>query len=185
MHDYLIIPPTGTPHPNTVSDVWLSNTKNWDTKDNTIIWFTCLSQIVQVPVTLTNEPDRLSWTPAPSGVCTSKYAFRVLATAAQQPPPSQGSRSFTQDTLNILKVVWKDKLLQPRTKTFAWRLLRNALPTGARAHRFSQHIEESCSRCSVSEHDHHLFFACSFLRAVWFSSPPLRADTLPVDGHGT
>jgi hypothetical protein len=43
-------------------------------------------------------------------------------------------------------------------RTFAWRLLRRALPTGMRAGRFSTHIDKQCSRCGLEENEVHLFF---------------------------
>ncbi|XP_044342833.1 uncharacterized protein [Triticum aestivum] len=73
----------------------------------------------------------------------------------------------------------------PNIKTFAWRLLRRALPTGLRAGRFSIHISKTCCRCGQQEDEVHLFFMCSFSRAAWFSSPWfVRSDAL-VQGHST
>jgi len=87
--------------------------------------------------------------------------------------------------LQILKQVWADKTIQPRVKTFTWRLLRLALGTACRTHRIISNIDENCSRCGRSEDDKYLFFDCSFARAVWFASPlGLRADALPQASHG-
>lgn len=59
----------------------------------------------------------------------------------------------------------------PRVQTFAWRLLRRALPTGKRAGRLSVHIKEECARCGAIEDDMHLLFLCPFSKAAWFSHP--------------
>ena len=59
----------------------------------------------------------------------------------------------------------------PRVQTFAWRLLRRALPTGKRASKFSKHIKENCSRCGAIEDEMHLLFLCPFSKAAWFSHP--------------
>lgn len=41
-------------------------------------------------------------------------------------------------------------------------------------------LTKNCSRCDLLETDEHLFFSCSFARAIWFaSSPSLRSDCLP------
>jgi hypothetical protein len=45
----------------------------------------------------------------------------------------------------------------PRVKTFAWRLIRKALVTGARDSKFSKHIAKECSRCGMLETDSIIF----------------------------
>ena len=80
---------------------------------------------------------------------------------------------------NLLKIIWKQKLMIPRVQTFAWRLIRKALPTGLRAGRFSIHISELCCRCGQQENEIHLFFLCDFARAAWFGHPwYIRSDVL-------
>jgi hypothetical protein len=84
-----------------------------------------------------------------------------------------------------LQRAWKSKDLPPLIKTFTWRLIRRALSTGARAGRYSVHIDEHCSACQAIEDDAHLFFHCQLPRAVWFSfDPPLRTDNLPHELDG-
>jgi len=52
-------------------------------------------------------------------------------------------------------------------------------------HRIIPSIDETCSRCGRIENENHIFFECSFARAVWFGSVlGLRADALPSSGHG-
>ena len=68
---------------------------------------------------------------------------------------------------------------------FAWRLLRLALGIASRIHRIISKINETCSRCGGVENEVHLFFECSYARAVWFASMiGIRAHTLPSSGHG-
>jgi hypothetical protein len=57
----------------------------------------------------------------------------------------------------------------PRVQTFAWRLLRKALPTGKRASKVSKHISEYCARCGSLEDEMHMFFLCG--NAVRCSGP--------------
>lgn len=57
--------------------------------------------------------------------------------------------------------------------------------TGERAGRNLTHRDEKCKRCRLTETGTHLFFACNFARAVWFSATtPLRADALPIGKQG-
>ena len=64
-----------------------------------------------------------------SEMCTAKSAYNTLAISYAQlhPPPT-----IPTQTIDILKQVWKDKSMRPRIKTFAWRILREAIPTGNR-----------------------------------------------------
>lgn len=84
---------------------------------------------------------------------------------------------------DILKQVWKNKLMAPRVQTFAWRLLRKALPTGLRASRFSVHISKQCCRCDQDENEMHLFFLCDFARAAWFGHPWYTKTDILVQNH--
>lgn len=71
----------------------------------------------------------------------------------------------------------------PRVQTFAWSILRKALPTGLRAARFSTHITEFCCRCGQQENDIHLFFLCDFARAAWFGHPWYIEFDVLVQNH--
>jgi hypothetical protein len=67
--------------------------------------------------------------------------------------------------------IWKNMQIIPRVQTFGRRFLRRAIPTGARAGNYSNHISKLCARCGVEENDTHLFFTCPFSRAAWFNAP--------------
>ena len=119
---------------------------------------------------------------ATSDICSTKSAYKMPAIeeAARNPPSN-----IPMQVLQILRHVWADKTIQPRVKTFVWRFLRLALGIARGIRRIIWTIDENCSRCGRPEDDKHLFFDCSFARAVWFASPiGLRADALPQAGHG-
>jgi hypothetical protein len=61
--------------------------------------------------------------------------------------------------------------MAPRVQTFAWRILRKALPTGKRASRYLKHINENYSRCGNLEDEMHMLFLCPFYKAAWYSFP--------------
>jgi len=131
------------------------------------------------------EHDAIRWRPAPQGKCTSKEAFRLLNSQMQVQLLTQGSRGVTAQSMEILRREWTNKLLSPNMKTFAWRLIRKAIATGARAGNLSTKINKNCETCNILENDSHLFFHCSFARAVWFSSKtPLRTSSLPFEQDG-
>ena len=74
--------------------------------------------------------------------------------------------------------------MSPRVQTFAWRLLRKALPTGKRAGKFSKHIQPECSRCGLLEDEMHMLFLCPFSKAAWFCHPwYIRTETLAALHH--
>jgi hypothetical protein len=99
-------------------------------------------------------------------------------------PASQQPKEVPPQVKNLLIHAWKDKELAPRIQTFAWRLLRRALPTGKRAGRFSNHIGKECSRCGLEEDEVHLFFLCPFAKAAWFSFPWfIRTEIYATDNH--
>jgi hypothetical protein len=99
--------------------------------------------------------------------------------------PTQGARGITDEAMNILRRMWKHKMLPPNIKAFGWRLVRKAIATGARAGNLSSKISKQCDRCNTMENDAHLFFHCSFATAVWFSSnTPIRTSMLPIKHDG-
>jgi hypothetical protein len=75
-------------------------------------------------------------------------------------------RAVSHNTIQLLKQVWKSKKIIPRVQVFGWRILRRAIPTGARAGKYSKHISKLCCRCGMEETDCHLFFTYNFARAA-------------------
>ena len=113
------------------------------------------------------------------------FNFLYLNKQLQVQINNQGSRTITQEALQILNRVWKHKILSPCIKAFTWRLMRRALATGARAGAYTAKISKECATCNLLENDSHLFFHCTFARAVWFSaSPPLITSSLPHEQDG-
>jgi hypothetical protein len=126
--------------------------------------------------------DTLVWKLTPSGVCSSKSAykhcFNNLALPANQRP-----KVVPPHIVNLLNQVWQEKQMAPRVQTFAWRLLRRALPIGKRASKFSKHIKEDCSRCGGVEDEMHMLFLCAFSKAAWFSAPWFIRTEILAENH--
>jgi hypothetical protein len=136
-----------------------------------------------MPILSVNEEDILCWKLTPNGKCSTKAAYKVCLQVLQEnglPTPAPVSDEVRQ----ILAQVWKSKDMIPRIKTFIWRILRKALPSGNMASRFSSHIEKDCCRCGVPENDMHLFFLCPFAKAAWFDKPWfLRTEIMMHNVH--
>lgn len=132
-----------------------------------------------------NKPDIMCWKPSKSGKCTTKEVYTHLAHNNHDPTTHSGSRNILSQALALLTKIWKHTILQPRFKAFAWHLLRHALAGGERVGRYSAHIDKNCARYGQVETDDHLFFRCSFARAIWFAgSPSIRTYQLPLNDHG-
>jgi predicted Zn-ribbon and HTH transcriptional regulator len=134
--------------------------------------------IENTPIINSHDEDFLCWKLTPSGKCNSKSAYRAcLQILHEQGEPKP--RQVNQDTKMLLRQIWKNKQMTPRVQTFGWRLLQKAMPTGARAGKYTIHIPKTCCKCGFEENDKHLFFTCNFARASWFSEPwYIRTDFL-------
>jgi len=186
IHDHLRLPVSVLPLPAKVSDLWLTNTQQWNTNLITEVFDDDTMQEIQeiLPVP-TDQKDVLRWTPATNGNCSTKNIYRYLAQQQVIQLPSQGSRSINQHASHILRSAWKMKDLPPLIKTFTWRLIRRALATAQRVSRYSSNIEPNCAYCGMIENDVHLFFHCELPTAVWSTLyPNINLNNLPNDPDG-
>jgi hypothetical protein len=127
-------------------------------------------KIKQTTIICSSDNDILCWKLTPSGKCNTKSAYRACLKKMQElgePTPTQVQPA----TIQLLNQIWKNKQMTPRVQTFGWRFLRRAIPTGARAGKYSVHISKLCARCGIEEDDIHLFFTCPFSKAAWFCAP--------------
>jgi len=89
MHDCLNLEQSDYQIPDKVSDLWLPNTKRWDeNKIMTLFGQDTLQILLQIPLVMDDGPDILCWKPVSSGICSTKSAYKMLATeaAARDPP---------------------------------------------------------------------------------------------------
>ncbi|KAG2627853.1 hypothetical protein PVAP13_3KG264425 [Panicum virgatum] len=104
IHNHLLLPVTTNPLPSIVSDLWLPHSHNWDnnllmqTFDNTAV-----NEITKLHSVPNNNQDILRWKLANNGSCTTKAIYNHLTSNQIINLPSQGSRSISSHTNQILK----------------------------------------------------------------------------------
>ena len=134
--------------------------------------------IKQVPIIQAEDDDILCWKLTPTGKFNTKSAYKLcLQVMGEEGEPQP--RALADNTKELLKQVWKAKDIAPRIQTFAWRLIRKALPTRKRASKHSKYISTRCARCGLEDDEMHILFTCLFARAAWFAKPwYIRSDLL-------
>jgi hypothetical protein len=184
IYDHLVIQDQPFSYPATVKDLWIPGQKQWNASlINSLFTSQTANAILQTPIINASGQDTLVWTLTPAGNWSSKSAYRHCFNNLQL-PPRQRPKIVPQETIALLNQVWQDKQMAPRIQTFAWRLLRRALPTGKRASKFSQHIKENCSQCGNVEDEMHMLFLCPFSKAAWFSSPwYIKTELIAANHH--
>ncbi|KAL5155381.1 putative ribonuclease H protein [Glycine soja] len=104
--------------------------------------------------------DDWVWTPDSSGQYTAKSAYRMMM---------GGATDGTQD--RDFEELWKMKV-PTKFAVFAWRLLRDRLPTKTNLRRRQVEIDDRiCPFCrSAEEEAGHLFFHCTKIIPMWWES---------------
>ncbi|KAJ1282417.1 hypothetical protein BS78_03G050200 [Paspalum vaginatum] len=186
IHDHIKLPTTVHPLPNKVKDLWYPNSNSWNNELITNVFPPQAAEIIkETPVVPANEPDTLVWKPEKGGQCTTKEAIRYFVDQEQMVLPSYEGRRLTQQANSLLQVIWKSKCIQPNLKTFMWRILRQAIPTGQRVSVIVPEVNNLCKHCTSPKNDLHLFFKCPFSRAVWFTcNYPMRTDSILDEEDG-
>ncbi|KAH1212636.1 hypothetical protein GmHk_14G040786 [Glycine max] len=104
--------------------------------------------------------DTLRWTAEPSSLYSTRSAYRLIITANSNHPQA-----------NIYKTIWRLNI-PSRAAIFAWRLIKNRLPTRHNLLRRNVPIQEQhCPLCgSHQEEAGHLFFHCKLTNGLWWES---------------
>ncbi|KAG5041359.1 hypothetical protein JHK82_013466 [Glycine max] len=106
------------------------------------------------------QGDQWVWKADPSGQYTAKSAYGVL-----------WGEMFEEQQDGVFEELWKLKLPSKIT-IFAWRLIRDRLPTRSNLRRKQIEVDDPrCPFCrSAEESAAHLFFHCSRIAPVWWES---------------
>ena len=130
IYNNLVIQHPPFSYPATIKDLWISGQKTWNINLVTTLFSPqTANAILQTPIINANGHDTLIWKQTPSGQFSSKSAYKHCFNNLQI-PLRQRPKSVPLQVISLLKQVWRDKQMAPRVQTFAWRLLRKALPTG-------------------------------------------------------
>uniref|UniRef100_A0ACD6AGQ7 Uncharacterized protein n=1 Tax=Avena sativa TaxID=4498 RepID=A0ACD6AGQ7_AVESA len=105
----------------------------------------------ELPDSLADEPDRVSWSLSPSGSFSVSSAHRAL---------------FGYAALPWTKPLWKAPL-PLKTKFFVWQLLRDRLPSGVEVSKRHGPGDGLCPLCGIPETGAHIMFACPAARFLW------------------
>ncbi|KAJ1279054.1 hypothetical protein BS78_04G125600 [Paspalum vaginatum] len=133
IHSHLKIPSTVNPLPNQVKDLWNYNEQSWNIELINQVFDTQDAQIIEnIPVVYQKTKDILMWNPSKNGDCSTKEAYKFLTIPSTPITNLHGSRGVTTQPLALLDRTWKDKNIQPKFKTFLWRMLWYALATAQR-----------------------------------------------------
>ncbi|KHN47558.1 hypothetical protein glysoja_039938, partial [Glycine soja] len=104
--------------------------------------------------------DIMTWKADPSGVYSTKSAYKLMITPST---PASESRSST--------LLWELKI-PPKAAVFTWRLLKDKLPTRANLIRGNVIIQDTvCPLCGLEQEEvGHLFFNCKRIVGLWWES---------------
>ena len=109
-----------------------------------------------------HQQDKWVWLNDPSGIYTVHSAYNLL---------DNGSRDENLD--GAFKDIWKLKILS-KAAFFAWRLIRDRLPTKSNLCRSRRNVEindKMCPFCRDKENEAaHLFFSCPKIQPIWRES---------------
>ena len=179
IYNDLIIHPGSFTYPASVNQLMMDNNSTWNEGLLDQLFSQSAANIIKsTPIIPSNDDDILCWKLTPNGKYNSKSGYRLCLQFLHDTgmPKPRKPDELTQQLLNS---VWECKEMIPRVKTFAWRILRRAFPSGSRAAARSKHISPLCSRCGLTEDDTHILFLCPFARAAWFDNPWfIRVDIL-------
>ncbi|KAG2574598.1 hypothetical protein PVAP13_7KG344340, partial [Panicum virgatum] len=94
MHNLLSTEQPATALPNSISDLWLPNTKTWDyDKIKNLFGDQAATSIANLTILNQDGPDILCWKPSTSGKCTARDAYNYLTATTHNQLPQTGSRS--------------------------------------------------------------------------------------------
>lgn len=165
IYNFIKTNPMPSQLPVKVADLWNNEKERDNLKLNSQFEEEAVQKILQIPLMQDTSSDKLCWRFTKNGECNSKSAYREFYKR-----DNQNLQQVDSQTLALIKATWKDKNIPPKVKVFAWRFLREALPSSLTLNQRISDIPAACCRCGTPESDLHLFFLCPFSRLTWMIS---------------
>ncbi|XP_056842864.1 uncharacterized protein LOC130495483 [Raphanus sativus] len=146
-----------------VSDLLEPDSGNWDRELIQILFPEYESKTLCIKPSLTGAPDKLIWLGTKYGEYSSKSGYYTAIEDLLLEDPAEAS-------FNWKKNVWALDVA-PKVKNFSWKILKRAIPVGARL--VERHIDTDprCKRCGQNESITHMLFQCHYARKVWLLAP--------------
>ncbi|KAM6567827.1 hypothetical protein CsatA_026955 [Cannabis sativa] len=114
--------------------------------------------ILNIDLPDTKTDDSWLWVGERNGLFSIRSACRLLKSTS---PRTSENR--------VWKLIWNSKM-HPRLKFLWWQVYRDVLPTKGKLASIIKDIDDNCPLCKeATETSFHLFWSCSFAKAIWFS----------------
>ena len=143
-----------------VSDLFKPNTLDWDDiKLHQLFSHRDVKEIRNLPPRIENMNDRMIWHGSQKGIYTVKSGYRLVVDVLE--PTSQ---HFIEGSWSK---IWQANIPH-KVRYFAWRAVRNLLPTRVNLQKRGLMVPCNCLLCGRNlENTWHLFVDCPFAEQVW------------------
>ncbi|XP_030479414.1 uncharacterized protein LOC115696664 [Cannabis sativa] len=139
---------------------FLNNNNTWNTQMvRELFGNEDANAILNIDLPEVNTDDSWQWVGEYNGLFSIKSAYRLIKSTV--------SRTNEED---VWKLMWNSPI-HPRLKFLWWQVYRDILPTRGKLAPILKDICDICPLCMAStETTFHLFWSCSFVKAIWFSN---------------
>ncbi|KAK7818417.1 putative ribonuclease h protein [Quercus suber] len=141
-----------------------------------------VKQILSIPISSRLPHDSLIWSKTPSGIFSTRSAYRLLANEASASSPSS---SNPHPQRHLWRGVWMLRTSN-KVKHFIWRACNNSLPTLDNLFRHQIVSSDCCNICNAHPEDIlHVVWSCSEVTNMWKELSWAHSSVSPPPGEFT